>query len=555
MSAVGAATFSGAVTVSGDLTVNGSLTLGDNVALDTLTVNAIVTNNNLTLFRENNDANPFELILQHRTDSPAIGDKQGQVSFWGSNNVTANDDYDDYVRSSIHAAATVITNGNERSEIVISTAQGSQATAERIRFSNTIQSHVNILPYKTGSTTTSVDLGATAQRFNNVYATGYYGLLRDNIRDNNATARDVLELGTEHPLNSGTPNSNNYTKFYGKLIGVVDGRINFSDTSDTILSGDTGNGNANYYLSMVANNNTVANPDYEQSYTHGTLYFNPFTDTLNATKFSGNLTGNIVGTDGTTVVLTLASATATLLGTVSSLSNHDTDDLSEGSTNKYFTNARARDALSGGTGITYTSSTGEIKINASEIQADSADNIKITDTTNNGTFFVMFSDGTGAAESVFTNSADFTYNPSTTTLTVPFVNGEASSATYADLAERYQADTEYEPGTVLVFGGENEVTICTSKGDRKVAGVVSTNPAYLMNSGLEGNTVVDLALQGRVPCKVIGRVEKGDMLVTSAVPGYAIVDNDPKLGTVIGKAVGTKDDDGKGIVEVVVGRL
>jgi hypothetical protein len=76
-----------------------------------------------------------------------------------------------------------------------------------------------------------------------------------------------------------------------------------------------------------------------------------------------------------------------------------------------------------------------------------------------------------------------------------------------------------------------------------------------MNNQLEGDTVVALALTGRVPCKVIGTVAKGDMLVTSAIPGYAIVDNDPKLGTVIGKAVGSKDTDERGVVEVVVGRM
>ena len=76
-----------------------------------------------------------------------------------------------------------------------------------------------------------------------------------------------------------------------------------------------------------------------------------------------------------------------------------------------------------------------------------------------------------------------------------------------------------------------------------------------MNDGLEGDHVIGLALTGRVPCKVIGKVQKGDILVTSAVPGYAMVDNDPKVGTVIGKAVGTKDDAERGIVEVVVGRV
>jgi len=134
-------------------------------------------------------------------------------------------------------------------------------------------------------------------------------------------------------------------------------------------------------------------------------------------------------------------------------------------------------------------------------------------------------------------------------------DGTATSAQYADLAENYLADAEYEAGTVLIFGGDNEITTTNTKGNARVAGVVSTNPAHLMNSNLEGEYVTAIALQGRVPCKVLGRVAKGDMLVTSAIPGYAIVNNSPGVGQVIGKAVGDKDDDGKGTVEVVVGRV
>ena len=134
-------------------------------------------------------------------------------------------------------------------------------------------------------------------------------------------------------------------------------------------------------------------------------------------------------------------------------------------------------------------------------------------------------------------------------------NGQATEALYADLAENYLADKAYEPGTVLVFGGAAEVTLCNTKNDHRAAGVVTTNPAHLMNSALEGDNVIGLALQGRVPCKVIGVVEKGDMIVTSAVPGYGIVNNSPGIGQVIGKAVGTKDDEEHGVVEVVVGRV
>jgi hypothetical protein len=130
--------------------------------------------------------------------------------------------------------------------------------------------------------------------------------------------------------------------------------------------------------------------------------------------------------------------------------------------------------------------------------------------------------------------------------------GTASKANYADLAERYQADAAYEPGTVVEFGGEFEVTIAEDE-TRRVAGVVSTNPAYEMNTGLTGDNVVALALTGRVPCKVRGVIKKGDMLVSGG-GGYARPTTDPKLGTIIGKALQNWDG-GEGVIEVVVGRM
>ncbi len=130
--------------------------------------------------------------------------------------------------------------------------------------------------------------------------------------------------------------------------------------------------------------------------------------------------------------------------------------------------------------------------------------------------------------------------------------GTATSAQYADLAENYIADADYAPGTVLEFGGNFEVTIAQD-GTKAVAGVVSTNPAHLMNSNCEGDHVVAVALQGRVPCKVRGNIKKGDMLV-SAGGGYARPERNPSIGAVIGKAL--QDFTGtEGIIEVVVGRI
>ena len=133
------------------------------------------------------------------------------------------------------------------------------------------------------------------------------------------------------------------------------------------------------------------------------------------------------------------------------------------------------------------------------------------------------------------------------------VFAKATSAQYADLAEYYAADADYPPGTVLSFGGNNEVTITTIIGDARVAGVVSTNPAHAMNAGIDAEHSVALALAGRVPTMVVGRVCKGDMMV-SAGGGRAQACATPVIGTVIGKAL-ENHQGGQGVIEVVVGKL
>jgi hypothetical protein len=131
--------------------------------------------------------------------------------------------------------------------------------------------------------------------------------------------------------------------------------------------------------------------------------------------------------------------------------------------------------------------------------------------------------------------------------------GSTLNATYADLAEYYEGDTVYAPGTVLIFGGDKEVTVSSMVNDTRVAGVVTTNPAYVMNTEQTGEKVC-IALAGRIPCKVIGRIKKGDLLTTSNSPGCAIKALDPKLGAIIGKALENKDTGEVGIIEIAVGR-
>ena len=134
-------------------------------------------------------------------------------------------------------------------------------------------------------------------------------------------------------------------------------------------------------------------------------------------------------------------------------------------------------------------------------------------------------------------------------------SGTATQAQYADLAENYIADADYEVGTVLIFGGEEEVTQNTMHRDTRIAGVVSENPAYLMNSHLIHKFATPVALQGRVKVKVAGLIHKGDMLVASSVPGHASKGIDPKVGSVIGKALQEHTEPGHGVIEMVVGRV
>ena len=122
----------------------------------------------------------------------------------------------------------------------------------------------------------------------------------------------------------------------------------------------------------------------------------------------------------------------------------------------------------------------------------------------------------------------------------------------ADLAENYMGDRSYIPGTVLMFGGDAEVTLADADTTR-IAGVVSTSPAQVMNGGLQGHNVVPIALVGRVPCMVIGPVAKGDLMVSAGF-GFAKVNNTPGVGQVIGRALEDFGSPAKGVIEVSVTR-
>jgi hypothetical protein len=179
--------------------------------------------------------------------------------------------------------------------------------------------------------------------------------------------------------------------------------------------------------------------------------------------------------------------------------------------------------------------------------------------------------GNGISGSVNSEAGTFTVTSNATNLntasTIVFrdasgnfsagvMTGTATAARYADLAERYAADREYPVGTVVVFGGDKEITTTNIKMDTAVAGVISANPAFRMNCEAgEDSTHPYVALAGRVPCRVAGKIKKGNIMVTSGIPGVAVAaSGDIKVGSMIGKALEDYDSDHIGTIEVAVGR-
>ena len=134
------------------------------------------------------------------------------------------------------------------------------------------------------------------------------------------------------------------------------------------------------------------------------------------------------------------------------------------------------------------------------------------------------------------------------------VFAQATTALYADVAERFAADEIYEPGTVVELGGSAEITRVLIDASENVFGVISTRPAFTMNGGAGDNdTHPPVAMTGRVPVMVTGVVNKGDRLI-SAGDGLAraALAGEATAFNVIGRALSSKTTTGAGTVEAIV---
>jgi hypothetical protein len=200
------------------------------------------------------------------------------------------------------------------------------------------------------------------------------------------------------------------------------------------------------------------------------------------------------------------------------------------------------------TGVSATSTSTGYLFWGTAADALKSQSVDITSATSTGTYYLTFTTGVSGTQTLYAKS-NIRYNPTTDVLNVT-----AASALYADIAERYEADAVYEPGTVLMLGGEKEVTLAVLHATTAVAGIVSTKPAYMLNSEAGSDeTHPYIALKGRVPCKICGPVKKGDLLVASGwKPGHATKKQaHDSSDAVIGKAL--ENFEGPfGVIEVKV---
>jgi hypothetical protein len=278
--------------------------------------------------------------------------------------------------------------------------------------------------------------------------------------------------------------------------------------------------------------------------------------TVNST--GGTHTGNIaINTSGAAAVTT-TTAVAELFNT-----NATTVRIGAAGTTEFDSNTQSTSTttgaviIQGGIGI----ATGRLNIGGSGGRSITTTTGNVvfdgnTPSTSNTTGQLVVSGGVGISGNVFTSGwiipqSNVSQNLGSTTNWWNTFYGVSVQAQYADLAENYQADENYQPGTVVVFGGDEEITVTETFADVRVAGAISSNPAYLMNAAMTG---LPVALRGRVPVQVVGAVSKGDLLVTSAQAGYAqsVGQSNSYGAAVFAKSLVTDGSNGSKIIEAVI---
>jgi len=374
----------------------------------------------------------------------------------------------------------------------------------------------------------SFDLGSSTRRFSQTWShnlnvgNGTNGFIRayGDVAIGNSSTRINTIHSTNSDINTVVVNTQANVNAPIQITGAADLTNNLTVAGTTTLNGSVVVGNAIAdTVSITALLSSPIIPDTDVTYSLGNT--NNRFSIIYANQFQGDVTGDVTGN-----VSGSAGSSATV-NTITSANN----------TTHYLTfvnsdnGSSTAETVNTDAGITYNPSSNKLTVSG----------VAQAGTLTDGTLSSSAGTITGGVAATFSG-----------TVTATTFDGEATSAQYADMAEIYSADADYEPGTVVKIGGEAEITQTLNHADPDVFGVISTNPAYLMNSEAEG---LPVALQGRVPVKVIGKISKGERLVASDEPGmaWALGSDDYDARAIIGRSLEDKEDGGIGIVEAVIG--
>lgn len=391
----------------------------------------------------------------------------------------------------------------------------------------------NILP----SANITYDLGSSTRRWKDLWLANSTIYLGPTTISANAAGNIIMGNLNVTGLTSSANISAPY--ILGNVLGNVTGNLTVSGSNTFVVFNDSGTANsvggftfnkATNAVSVSGNVTAVGNVSGNYILGNGALLTGVITSVANINSGTSNVTvvsanGNItVGVGGTGNVAVFSTVGANITGNLAVTSNISAANIN-------VSLLTATDIISG-----------DISAAGGNVNAN---NVVVT----RG----LFINSANVATAINNIGSNNTGNIGSSTNRFNTVFATATTALYADLAERYLADKDYAPGTVVSFGGAAEVTESNTKGDRRIAGVVSTQPAYVMNDGLHGDHVISIALAGRVPCKVSGAVQTGDMMISDGFGG-ACACNYPEIGSVLGKALGTSAG-GDSVIELVVGRI
>ena len=358
------------------------------------------------------------------------------------------------------------------------------------------------------------------------------------LKYNGAQWVNVTPTITDNSDVTGSPNNDNLLKWNGSAwapadLGVVAGLITINQLSDVDTSGVATNSilkyNGSNWVVATDIDTTTDVVDDTTPQLGGDLDVNGKNITGSAVSITTSSAGNItLNPDGAGEVRILGDLTVTGSATTMDVTNMTVEDPI------MLLNKHGSQPANNATDAGVMIQRGTAENNAAWFWEEGTDRWVAAKTVSNAS----------ATDIAITSNADIQANIAYLT---------ATQAQYADLAEIYESDADYEPGTVVVIGGDKEVTQCKMLQDPRVVGVVSTNPAYLMNKDANG---VAVALRGKVPCKVEGPVRKGDVLVTNVTPGTATTLTDdsptPPGFCVIGKSLETNETSGIKLINIIV---